>query len=143
MKRIPSSRRKRSINAKELLNEALDDKCQGRKFLKCEGQKGNSTIYRQRRLASEMTWSARKDHVASFLKDKMPWLTNWTTCHAPNPKGSKAWETHPKDTCRFFLLGKSNYRRSLFSFHFHRIRIYNHKSPHYKSELYNTFTNNS
>ena len=66
-----------------------------------------------------------------------------TFCHTPNPKGSKAWEIHSKGICRFFLFGKPNYRRSLFSFHFHKIRIYSHKSPHYKSELYNTFTNNN
>ena len=47
-------------------------------------------------------------------------------CHAPNSKGSKTWEIHPKGTCKFFLFGKSNYRRSLFSFLFHGIRIYNH-----------------
>ena len=47
-------------------------------------------------------------------------------CHAPNPKEFKAWEIHSKGTCRFFLFGKSNYRRSFFSLLFHRIRIYNH-----------------
>ena len=47
-------------------------------------------------------------------------------CHAPNPKGSKACEIHPNGTCRFFLFSKSNYRRSLFSFLFQRLRIYNH-----------------
>ena len=51
IKRIPDSRRKRTIDAEEL----LDDRCQGGKFLKCKGQEGNSTIYRQRRLTSEMT----------------------------------------------------------------------------------------
>ena len=37
MKRIPGSRQKRTIDAKELLNKALDDRCQEGKFLKCEG----------------------------------------------------------------------------------------------------------
>ena len=55
MKRIPGSRWKRTIDAKEVLDEALDDRCQGRNFLKCKGQEGNSTIYRQCRLASEAT----------------------------------------------------------------------------------------
>ena len=47
-------------------------------------------------------------------------------CHAPNSKGSKGWEIHPKGTYRFFLFDNSNYRRSFFAFLFHRIRIYNH-----------------
>ena len=55
MKRILGSRWKRTIDAKELLDKALDDRCQGRNFLKCKGQEGNSTIYRQQRLAFEVT----------------------------------------------------------------------------------------
>ena len=29
-------------------------------------------------------------------------------CHAPNPKGSKAWEKHFKGTCRFFFFWQFN-----------------------------------
>ena len=37
MKRIPRSRRKETIDPEKLLEEALDNKCQGRKFQKCKG----------------------------------------------------------------------------------------------------------
>ena len=65
-------------------------------------------------------------HSLSRSPLSLPLFVSIMRCHAPNPKGSKAWEKHPKGTCRFFLFGKSNYRRSLFSFLFQRIRIYNH-----------------
>ena len=37
MKRIPRSRRKETIDVEKLLDEVLDNKCQGRKFQKCKG----------------------------------------------------------------------------------------------------------
>ena len=55
MKRIPGFRRKRTIDTEELLDEALDDRCQGEKILKCETHEGNSTIYRLQRLAFKAT----------------------------------------------------------------------------------------
>ena len=36
MKKIPGSKRRRPKDAGRLLDEALVDKCQGRKFWKCE-----------------------------------------------------------------------------------------------------------
>lgn len=51
IKRIPGFRQKRTIDTEEL----LDDRCQGEKILKCERHEGNSTIYRQQRLAFEAT----------------------------------------------------------------------------------------
>ena len=33
-RRIPGSRRKKTLDAEELLDEAIDDRCQGRKSLK-------------------------------------------------------------------------------------------------------------
>ena len=48
-------------------------------------------------------------------------------CHTPEPnRGSKNEKYILKVSIDFFLFGKSNYRRSLFSFLFHRIKIFNH-----------------
>ena len=55
IRRIPGFRRKRTIDTEELLDEALDDRCQGEKISKCERHEENSTIYRQQRLAFEAT----------------------------------------------------------------------------------------
>ena len=86
IRRIPGSRRKRTIDAEEFLDKALNDRCQGEIFLKCEGREGNSNIYRQQRLAFKTTWPAWKDHVASFLKDETPWLKHTKLDHVSKKK---------------------------------------------------------
>ena len=45
MKKILGSKQRRPKDAGRLLDEALDDKCQRRKYWKCEREE--STIYRQ------------------------------------------------------------------------------------------------
>ena len=47
METIYSSKRRRPKDARRLLDEALDDKCQRRKYWKYERVGDESTIYRQ------------------------------------------------------------------------------------------------
>ena len=37
MRRVPGSRRRKTKDVEILLDEALDEECQGREFKKCEG----------------------------------------------------------------------------------------------------------
>ena len=47
MKRVLSSRQRKTKDVGILLDEALDEECQGREFEKYEGKERNSAIYKQ------------------------------------------------------------------------------------------------